>query len=288
MLGRFGNNLFQYATARVLAERHGVSVVMDGSWFDAKGWSQASCIQRLPIHAKVIRPVSLASRVVRKVTGKHYWEFLKIPIYREAGDDQSYHAEVLQMPADCLLMGYVQSSLYFRGIEDQLRKELSTDHLGWSETVCREAKRLCETPSVAVHVRRTDFTWLPFFAVCNAAYYQQAMNRMRARVPGAVFSIFSDDPDWCQVHLSGPDQIVMRVPGSERDPLIDFHLMSQAQHHIIANSSYSWWAAWLGKKPGQIVLCPPKWFTGGVHAPIGEKLCEGWEICDGGCEISGT
>jgi hypothetical protein len=276
MLGRFGNNLFQYALGRVLAEKHGVPLVMDGSWFNAEGWRQVSCIRRLPIRARVVRPLSLASRALRKATGKHHWECIGKPVYHEPADDQSYNPSVLEMPGDCVLMGYFQSPLFFRGIEPLLREELDTDALVWPDAVRDDAKLLRGERTVAVHVRRTDFTWLPNFGVCDAAYYERAMEAMRERVPGAKFYIFSDDPSWCREHFTAMDQTIICHAGAECDPLIDFHLMKQASHHIIANSSYSWWAAWLGKKPGQIVLCPPKWFTGGIIAPIKEKLCEGW------------
>jgi hypothetical protein len=276
MLGRFGNNLFQYALGRVLAEKHGVPLVMDGSWFNAEGWRQVSCIRRLPIRARVVRPLSLASRALRKATGKHHWECIGKPVYREPADDQSYNPAVFEMPGDCVLMGYFQSPLFFQGIEPLLREELDTDALVWPDAVRDDAEMLRGERTVAVHVRRTDFTWLPNFGVCDTAYYAHAMEAMRERVPGARFFIFSDDPSWCREHFTAMDQTVICHAGAECDPLIDFHLMKQASHHIIANSSYSWWAAWLGKKQGQIVLCPPKWFTGGINAPIKEKLCEGW------------
>ena len=278
MLGRLGNNLFQYATGRVLAEKHAVPLVLDGAWFNAEGWNQVRCIRRLPIAASVQRRFSLASRVLRKFSGKHPWEYAGLPVYKESTDDQRFRPEVLSLPAECVLMGYFQSPLFFQNIENTLRRELETDDLPWPGSVCAVADRMRSVPSVAVHVRRTDYLTKPIFQVCDEAYYRAAMGRLRARFSGLRFFLFSDDPDWCRAHFQAGDEEIVAIAGAEQDPLIDLHLMKQASHHVIANSSYSWWAAWLGKKAGQSVLCPPRWYAGEIVAPIKEKLAEGWEL----------
>jgi hypothetical protein len=120
------------------------------------------------------------------------------------------------------------------------------------------------------------------------------MREMRERVPGAKFFIFSDDPDWCSAHFKDIDvaAIIGRrnnvtaitgrrnhlaektATGDRRyapNPLHDLYLMSLASHHIIANSSYSWWGAWLASKPGQIVTMPDRWYAKDIIAPIDEK-----------------
>jgi len=130
---------------------------------------------------------------------------------------------------------------------------------------------------VAVHVRRGDYAGSSLLDVCGVDYYMEAMRRLRETLPNPRFYIFSDDPAWCASHFAGDDVVVTSGGASRQSPLVDLHLMSLAQHHVIANSSYSWWAAWLGKKSGQRVLMPHEWFRG-IHAPIAEKQCEGWEI----------
>ncbi len=278
MLGRLGNNLFQYAAGRVLAERHGVPLVMDASWFNGEGWGQVSSIRRLPIKARITRRFSIGSRALLKLTGKHHWEFLGKPEVRENTGHQVFDASVLSAPADCLMFGYFQSPLYFREIEDTLRGEINLTSVFTEPPPAALCKPLGAEGSVAVHVRRQDFTRLPVFQVCDLAYYKGTMNQLRERLPSARFFIFSDDPGWCERHFTEEDETVVNLPQSVGDPLLDLHLMSLASHHVIANSTYSWWAAWLGRKAGQVVICPPRWFNSGMYAPIGEKLCEGWEI----------
>jgi len=278
MLGRTANNLFQYALGRVLAEKHRVPLVLDASWFNSEGWRQVSCLRRLPIKAKITRRFSLGARLLRNMTGRHDWEFRGVPFLREADGDHSFDARFLEAPADCVLFGYFQSPLYFEGIDDVLRNELNGSGLGIEEDWPQLAADMLQEGSVAVHVRRGDFLTVPGFDVCGAEYFRNAMDAMRKRVPGARFFVFSDDVSWCRRHMCGPDVLVPDQPSADADPLHALHLMSLANHHIMANSSYSWWSAWLGRKPGQIVLCPPRWFASGIRAPIGEKLCEGWEV----------
>jgi len=271
LLGRSGNHLFQYAFGRVLAKRHGVPLVLDASWFNDEGWREVSHLLHLPLQAKVTRRVSLAARALLKLTDKHYWEYRGLPLIREPELNQAFHPEFFDAPANCVVRGYFQSYKYFSSIEDELRVELHglLEHVVPYET-------LHET-QVAVHVRRTDFLNHAAFQVCNLDYYQRAMERMRELVPGARFTIFSDDPSWCRQNLEGPD-IEVAAPSIDRGPLTDLVRMSRAHHHIIANSSYSWWAAWLGKKEGQRVLMPDAWFRGDIHAPIEDKCCPGWDL----------
>ena len=82
LLGRTGNHLFQYAFGRVLAEKHGVPLILDGSWFNAEGWAEVSHFLKLPIQARVARRFSLGARAPLKVTGRHYWEYRGVPVLK--------------------------------------------------------------------------------------------------------------------------------------------------------------------------------------------------------------
>lgn len=274
LLGRTGNHLFQYALGRVLAEKHGVPLVLDGSWFDSHGWAEVSHFLKLPLKARVVRRVPLAMRGLLRLTGKHYWEYCGVPVIRERTDDVSFDPGVLEAPPDCLLFGYFQTPHYFNCIAGAYRKELRSL---LSESVpvppgMRE--RLADPASVAVHVRRTDYLNHPDLMICGESYYRAAIARLRNEIPGAKFMIFSDDPAWCREIFRDPDQEVADIASS--NPLHDLWLMSSASHHIIANSTYSWWAAWIGDKPGQRVLMPNRWNAGTTRVPIEEKKLDHW------------
>jgi Glycosyl transferase family 11 len=272
LLGRTGNHLFQYALGRVLAEKHGVPLVMEGSWFNAAGWSQVSHFLRLPLKAKVVRRFSIGSRALRRFTGKHYWEYSGIPILREPGDDQSFDARFLDAPADCMLFGYFQTPLYFKAISNPLRNELNTLLADAIQPPDDLRARLTQPGSVAIHVRRKDYLHQPVFNVCDASYYHGAIREIRNRVPGARFFVVSDDPEWCRYEFRDKDTETIDSGEAAKNPLHDLHLMSLASHHIIANSTYSWWAAWLGDKPDQQVIMPDRWYAHGIKAPMTEKM----------------
>jgi hypothetical protein len=298
LLGRTGNHLFQYALGRVLAEKHGVPLVMDASWFNEEGWAEVSHFLKLPLKAKVVRRCSLGARALRKFTGKHYWEYRGVPVLREAGDDQSFDPRFLEAPADCMLFGYFQSPHYFETIATPLRQELNgllaqavfgvsgqgarttgalTSHPqsspfpSLSASILPVADKLSVPNSVAVHVRRGDYLVHPAFHVCDMAYYQESIRKLRSDIPDARFYIFSDDPEWCRGEFREADQEVVDLGETAANPLYDLHLMSLASHHVIANSTYSWWAAWLGEKPGQRVIMPDRWYAHGIKAPMEEK-----------------
>jgi hypothetical protein len=271
LLGRTGNHLFQYALGRVLAEKHGVPLLLDGSWFNAAGWAEVSHFLKLPVQAKVVRRCSLAARALRNLAGKHYWEYRGVPVLREPAGDQSFDRRFLDAPADCVLFGYFQSPLYFESTADSLRAEFKGILAGAVHPPERLRKNLESPNSVAVHVRRGDYLIHPAFRVCDMAYYQESIRKMREQVPGARFFIFSDDPEWCRSEFRDADQEVVDSGAAGANPLFDLHLMSLASHHIIANSTYSWWAAWIGDQPGQRVIMPDRWYASGTKAPIAEK-----------------
>jgi hypothetical protein len=277
LLGRTGNQLFQYALGRVLAETHGVPLVMDATWYDSRGWAEVSHFLKLPLKAKVLRRGTLPSRALRKITGRHRWEFQGVPFLRESNTDQTFDPRFLEAPPDCVLFGYFQSPIYFESIANSLRPELNGMFANQVDAAAL-ATSLASPSSVAVHVRRQDYLTHSVFQVCDRRYYQRGMQELRERVPGARFFIFSDDPQWCREEFCEEDQEVIDSGWSGANPLHDLRLMSLASHHLIANSSYSWWAAWLGEKPGQIVKMPDRWYACEIVAPIEEKNPGHWEI----------
>ena len=184
----------------------------------------------------------------------------------------------MDAPADCMIFGYFQTPRYFTTVAASLRREIYEllDH----GTVVSSGLvgQLSEPGAVAVHVRRADYLRIPMFQVCDRAYYQVAMARLRERLNHPRFYVFSDDPGWCREQFQEGDQVVVDAGKCASNPLHDLRLMSLASHHIIANSTYSWWAAWLGEKPDQQVMMPERWYAHGIEAPIEEKRMPHWEI----------
>lgn len=276
LLGRTGNHLFQYALGRVLSARHRVPVTLDASWFNRAGWEQVSHFLRLPIEARVVRRLHLAARLLRRLTGRHYWEFRGVPVLRENPADQSFDPRFLEAPADCVISGYFQSHRYFESIAVELRAEL-TQLIGNATRPDPDlAMRLRAPDSVAVHVRRGDYLDHDVFRVCDRDYFHRAIASLRGTLDQPRFFVFSDDPDWCRDQLAAADVEVVDSGNAGLDPLHDLRMMSLARHHIICNSTYSWWAAWLGEAPGQQVILPDRWYARDIHAPIDERRLPHW------------
>lgn len=214
---------------------------------------------------------------MKRLINKHPWELARVPVLREADGMVSFDDNFLKGPSDCVLMGYFQSWMYFKEIEDELRKDLQMDQLTWGDETKIKASQMCNQKSVAVHIRRTDYLGSGVFDVCDYNYYIRSMNRLRERHENLRFYIFSDDPEWCRRSFADIDTEVCSLPDSANDPLHDLYLMSCAHHHIIANSSYSWWSAWIANHSEQNVLAPDRWFRGDKTPPISQKLYPGWE-----------
>ena len=118
---------------------------------------------------------------------------------------------------------------------------------------------------MAVHVRRGDYLDPKhggiYEGICTREYYEEAMGRIRERWPDARFFLFSNDPDWIRRNLGGEGRILVEG-GSEETGYLDLYLMSQCCHAVIANSSFSWWGAWLIENPQKMVIAPSRWMNG--------------------------
>lgn len=225
----------------------------------------------------------------RKLFGRHkksYFEERKLFI-----------PEVLTWD-DIYLEGYWQTEKYFRQVEEQVRKAYDTDKLaaylgqsgcwgtGGANRACKAVKSYLEeinnTCSVSLHVRRGDYltpeNQALFGGICTDVYYREGMRRMRERYPGCRFFLFTNDREWAarQFAADGSKSVPTEafagdmisditwidLPGVGDNDYAEFVLMSRCKHHILANSSFSWWASYLNKNPGKTVLAPQHWLNG--------------------------
>lgn len=172
------------------------------------------------------------------------------------------------------LEGHLQSPRYFEGIRDDLvgmlkfkrRIESRTGAL-WKDLKGFRSKG----ETVSVHVRRGDYVGNSFHPLCDMNYYERAFSRF----PGCSFLVFSDDPRWCKENFHGGDFVVV----SSGDEAVDMALMSRCDHHIIANSTFSWWGAWIGGPTGRVVA-PARWFGNEKYGffRFDDIYCEDWEV----------
>ncbi len=182
-----------------------------------------------------------------------------------------YWPGIINIKNPTYIHGYWQSEIYFQDISDLIRKDFKFRN-NFSELDLGVKKRMTLSPSASVHIRRGDYLTAKFktvYATCENQYYISAVELLRNIVPNIKLFIFSDEPDWVLAHiapkLGGEVEIVSHNAGSRSAN--DMHLMSLADHHVIANSSFSWWGAWLNNSKDKVVIAPKKWFADGRSTP---------------------
>lgn len=263
LVGGLGNQMFQYALGRALALRHGVPLKLDLSAFEHYK-IHGYCLNRLRIAEdyaspgdlrRVKAPGALRRKLYRLLgSGTGAW-------VREAGFQ--YDPTIFSLQPPLYLDGYWQSEKYFILARDALLREfVIRDSLDSANSQAEEQIAGCN--SVALHVRRGDYVTNPHVnavhGLCGLEYYQRAAEVMAERVSEPVIFAFSDDPEWAKAHLrfAFPTTIVSLNDSSRNH--WDLHLMSRCKHQIIANSSFSWWAAWLNRHAHKTVVAPRRWF----------------------------
>ncbi|MDK3074211.1 alpha-1,2-fucosyltransferase [Sedimentitalea sp. JM2-8] len=252
--GRLGNQMFQYAAARGLAERHGTGVALDSREAKARGEGVLTRVFDLPLAAPDRLPP-----LKRKAPLRYgLWRLTSPAFRRENG--LGYNTAIETWPDGSYLHGYWQSERYFAHVADAIRRDFRFP--GFSSSRNAEmAARIGAGLSVSLHVRRGDYLTLGAHTLCDQAYYDAALARVLEGLDGApTVYVFSDDPDWAKVNLPLPcAKVVVDFNGADAD-FEDMRLMSLCNHNIIGNSSFSWWGAWLNANRDKRVAGPARWF----------------------------
>jgi len=265
--GGLGNQMFQYATARSLSKNN--PVYFDLSFFSNNHISTENFTARqyrlhlfknlkgIKINRKLIRVILTENkkyRLVKKLLPDHLKYITRL------NDDNILNDHL--RTASCYLDGYFQNPAYFESIRNVLLAEFKfpevPDNLNYLASKISECKN-----AVSIHVRRGDYL-KPVInnvhGVLSSKYYNSATDHIKLKIANPVYFIFSDDAEWCNANLPfiyGEKYVV----SLQHDDWIDMYLMSLCKHHIIANSSFSWWGAWLGQNSDKIVLAPESWYV---------------------------
>lgn len=261
LIGGLGNQMFQYAAARALADRLRTELVLDVRQFS-----------HYSLHAYGLERFSVRARAASSSELARWPEWIRLPcrLATAMGVRMRWYVEprfaydrAWQSQRDNLLIeGYFQSEKYFSEIASRLQADFTPRAaLSASNAAIAAMARDCE--SVMIHVRRGDYVsnanTRNVHGVCSPGYYESAIRMLRERLVAPRFFVFSNDMAWARANLPlGKDALF--VDHNADAPEVDVHLMAQCRHHIIANSSFSWWGAWLGTGAAQIVVCPSPWF----------------------------
>jgi hypothetical protein len=284
IIGGLGNQMFQYAVGRAISAERGDSFKLDISGFANYSLHQGFELQRI-----FNCPVQIAAESdVRQILG---WQFL--PIIRKIIKHSSlvlirksgyivepyfhYWPEITKIPKDCYLTGYWQSEKYFKKSSSLIRVDFTFNY-PLENYNAELADQIDQVNAVSLHVRRGDYVnnakTSATHGLCSLDYYRAAIQHIIKQVENPHFFVFSDDIAWVKNNLKidSPHQFVDHNSGEES--YNDMRLMSLCKHNIIANSSFSWWAAWLNTNPQKIVIAPQNWFSKKVN--ISDLIPCGW------------
>lgn len=265
LTGGLGNQMFQYALYRELLAQGKAARLEDESGYKAEGTREIHLQKAFGIN--YVRPTDAEMRLLTDSSMKFISRVRRKLFGRKS---KSYVEKQFNFDSDVFLQesayyeGCWQSDKYFRDVEEELRSAFA-----FQCEIPKESReildRITGSNAVSIHIRRGDYLNEAqrgvFSGICTERYYEQAVALMKEKVPHASFFIFTNDPEWVKLHVQGEGFEVVGCNGEEAGYL-DMLLMSRCKHYIIANSSFSWWGAWLCDNPDKIVIAPAGWLNG--------------------------
>lgn len=271
LIGGLGNQMFQYSCGRFLANKHNTELKLDISGFDEQtngtprkyelglfnikaGFATENYIE----FCKKTRKNKLP-RVLRKI--------LKQPKIIQGEYTQCfyhYNEDVAKLPDNVYLDGYWQSEKYFKPIENVIKQEFSLNH-DISEENKKFLALIKSCNAVSLHIRRGDYVKdnniNNVHGTCSLDYYYNAINYIARKTQNPHFFLFSDDIEWVKNNIQINYPVTIIDCNNDSCGYFDMMLMKDCKHNIIANSSFSWWGAWLNSNDNKIVIAPQKWFN---------------------------
>ncbi|MDB5255060.1 MAG: hypothetical protein JWL92_436 [Candidatus Nomurabacteria bacterium] len=265
-----GNQMFQYAVGRALAIKNNVALGLDTSMLLDRTPRKKQFTFReyelsaFTIDAEIV-PQATVPFLYKTMPGTVgiYLDYLRRKFLRLSGTEKGtgFDGSILSLGTGSYLSGYWQSEKYFNEIEGVIRKDFSLK-VPLSEKAQYVLGLIESKPSISLHVRRGDYVSdknaHDILGLSPISYYEAAIAVMLEKEPRASFFVFSDDIEWCKNNLTinAEHVFVEDMPGYEH-----MTLMSKCKHNIIANSSFSWWGAWLNSNANKIVIAPKKWYN---------------------------
>src|SRR3989344_1821855 len=282
IIGGLGNQMFQYALGRSLAYRHNTELKLDISDYQELYKLHRYGLHHLNIHASIASPKEINQL---KNGGKQRILLALLKIFR-GNTAKSYLAEkkfsfdpsILSCGDNVYFNGYWQSEKYFTNVQDIIKEEFK---IKTSPDQDNDAmiKRIESTEAVAVHIARGDYIsnskTNSVHGSASLEYYTKAAKIIMDAINTPTFFVFSDDLQWVKKNLNLPSSMIFVDYNGPEKNYEDLRLMSLCKHHIIANSTLSWWGAWLAEHKDQKVIAPLRWFNNDVNTK--DLIPDRWE-----------
>ncbi len=273
LYGGLGNQLFQYAVGRALTIKSNASLTLDIAWFDIVDSLKGLTSRKFELKSfEIDCEIQTIGLTIQK---NSFLRFLlrKFPCFSEVLTNVFYiyneksnlfDCDLLNQTGPLWLNGYWQSYKYFDSIGEVIRKEISTIRF-LSLNSQKFFNDIVNSESICVHVRRGDYlsntNANKLHGLCSIEYYNKAIKLVAENLDNPVIYFFSDDLDWVRVNLKLPYKTIFVDANGTEDACQELWLMSSCKHFVIANSSLSWWGAWLSSSKDKIVVAPKKWFA---------------------------
>ncbi len=270
LIGGMGNQMFQYAAAKSLALHHKEQLRLVANDGTGKNIPEGIPQRQFDLHhfhlpdspasaaeIRYLSSISALEKIIEKAKPNYKRRIYREPFFH-------YDVNFFEARPTVFLKGLWQSEKYFDRYKNDIREifRFSDDLITSLKEV---TDKMSEQHSIAVHIRRGDYlakVSLQVLGLMPIEYYKKGMELLSSKIIDPVFYIFSDDIGWAKENLKMDNAVF--VSGSiTKHHIEDLFLMSQCKHNIIANSSFSWWGAWLNNHPQKIVIAPKKWFNQG-------------------------
>lgn len=254
IIGGLGNQLFQYATAKKLAQLNNTSLYLLLDWYNqdfnkTKATPRIFDLSNFDIKYKL--PEGLFYRLYNK---------LYKPLYYNEVNSFEFDDNLLKLRSKNIkISGYWGSFDYFNDFKAELQAEIQPKYLDDQNNDF--LKKIKNLDSVSLHIRRTDYLSIDVYCSLNIDYYERAINLIKKKINNPYFFIFSDDIDSIKQLLPQDLKYDLVNINKGYKSYMDLYLMSQCKHNIIANSTFSAWAAYLNTSPDKITICPKNWFN---------------------------
>jgi len=270
LTGGLGNQMFQYAAGRKLALMRGVQLKLDLSSFSATVPGDTPRSYALDVflfepHFAVPADIESLCRPTGKLARKITEAVLPLGMRTYYKERQfQFDPDFMRLGSNVYLDGFWQSEKYFSDISETIQQDFAIRQQ-LEDRNLELAEQIRSSESVSLHIRRGDYVSNPttgsYHGICPLEYYRQGVTYIAERNHNINLFIFSDDPAWVRdnLHLSYPMTLVDH--NGADSPYEDLRLMSLCHHNIIANSSFSWWGAWLNLNPNKLVVAPANWFN---------------------------
>jgi len=273
LIGGHSNQLFQYAAGRSLAEKHRTQLLLDTTWFKEAAEIDSPREYELgvyPLAAKTTKLKGLSVIDTRQPVGRKTTLLRRLhlgnDIWMHYEHGLGYNDDFFGLPDNTLLNGYWQNQRYFLGVRDHLLKELEPKTKPSTKNQ-KLIDRMKKTESVWMHIRRGDYVtskiYNKYHGLKDIAYYKKGLETLIKKLPAErrkhieIF-VCSNDIPWCKKNMKFdfPVHFVENELGSD-----DMRVVKHCKHDVLANSSFSWWGAWLNDNPDKIVIAPKQWFN---------------------------